>query len=111
MSTLKGKNALIFGVANDRSMAWGIAQTLHQAGATLGFTYVNEKMERRVRPLAESLGADFIEPCDVTQDSQTSKVFDKVKSQWGRLDILIHSIAYAEREDLEGRFVDRKSVV
>ncbi|MBS1960532.1 MAG: enoyl-ACP reductase FabI [Bdellovibrionales bacterium] len=103
---LSGKRALILGLANDRSIAWGIAQALHGQGAKLAFNYLGEALERRVRPLAESLGAEIIEPCDVGQDDQIGSIFGKVKEKWGGLDILIHSVAFANREDLQGRFVD-----
>ena len=103
---LEGKKALIVGVANERSLAWAIAQCLHRDGAKLCFTYWGEKMERRVRPLAESLGADLIEDLDISNDNQITALFDKIKSKWGALDCVIHSVAFANREDLEGRFVD-----
>lgn len=102
----EGKRALVFGVANERSIAWGISQALHQHGARLGFTFVGEALERRVRPLAESVGADLVVPCDVGEDAQIDEVFHEVEQRWGGLDVLIHSIAYAPREDLEGRFSD-----
>src|SRR4051812_48514865 len=102
----EGKKALILGVANERSLAWSIAQHLHQGGAQLGFTYLGEALERRVRPLAESVKAEIIEPCNVSDDSQIDALFDRVQKVWGGLDILIHSLAYANREDLEGRFVN-----
>jgi enoyl-[acyl-carrier protein] reductase I len=102
----EGKRALVFGVANERSIAWGISQALHEQGARLGFTYLGEALERRVRPLAESVGSDLIVPCDVGEDAQIDDVFTAVRDQWGGLDVLIHSIAYAPREDLEGRFSD-----
>lgn len=104
--TLQGKRALILGLANDRSIAWGISQALHQAGAKLAFNYLNEALEKRVRPLAESLNADIIAPCDVAQDQQIESLFSQVKEKWGGLDILIHSVAFANKEDLQGRFVD-----
>ncbi len=103
---LEGKKALIIGVANERSLAWAIAQQLHQAGASLAFTFQGEALERRVRPLAEGVDAKLIEPCDVTNDTQLDSLFSKIKESWGHLDFLIHSVAYAQREDLEGRFVD-----
>ena len=106
MDSLKGKTALIFGVANDHSIAWGIAQALHREGATLGFTYAMDSLEKRVRPLAESLGADFIEKCDVTDDAQIDEAFAKAKERFGTIDILVHAVAFANREDLAGRFVD-----
>lgn len=102
----EGKKALIVGVANERSLAWAIAQHLHQGGAKLAFTYLGEALERRVRPLAESVQAELIEPCDASQDSQIEILFDRLKKKWGNLDILIHSIAFANRQDLEGRFVE-----
>lgn len=103
---LEGKRALVFGVANERSIAWGITQALHGAGARLGLTFAGEPFERRVRPLAASVGADLIVSCDVTDTAQVAAVFDEVRSTWGGLDILVHSVAYANRENLEGRFVD-----
>jgi enoyl-[acyl-carrier protein] reductase I len=104
--SLHGKRALILGLANDRSIAWGIAQALHAQGARLAFNYLGESLERRVRPLAESVGAEIIEPCDVTSDEQVASLFERVRSKWDGLDILIHSVAFASKEDLHGRFVD-----
>jgi enoyl-[acyl-carrier protein] reductase I len=101
-----GQKALIIGVANERSLAWAIAQELHRGGAELAFTYLGEALERRVRPLAESVGARIIEPCNVAEDAQLEALFDKLKNHWGRLDHLIHSVAFANREDLDGRFVN-----
>lgn len=101
----RGKKALIVGVANERSLAWAIAQQLHAGGAELGYTYVGESLERRVRPLAESTQATLIEPCDVSSDEQIETLFRKVSEKWGSIDILIHSVAFANKEDLEGRFV------
>ncbi|HYC06453.1 MAG TPA: SDR family oxidoreductase, partial [Candidatus Binatia bacterium] len=106
MGMLDGRNALIFGVANDHSIAWGIAQALHAEGATVGFSSVESLIERRVRPLAESLGADFVEPCDVQSDEQVRRVFERWRAAHGELDILVHALAFAKREDLEGAFVD-----
>jgi len=103
---LAGKKALIFGVANERSLAWAIARELHSAGCELGFNYLGEALERRVRPLAESVGATFIEPCNVTSDAEIDAFFEKARAKWGHLDFLIHSVAYANREDLDGRFVE-----
>ena len=102
----QGKKALILGVANERSLGWAIAQHLHEGGAKLGFNYLGEALERRVRPLAESVQADFIEPCNVANDSELDAIFEAAKKKWGHLDILIHSVAFANREDLEGRFVN-----
>ncbi len=105
-SPFRGKKALIVGVANERSLAWAIAQHLHQGGAELGFTFQGEALERRVRPLAESVGSKFVQPLNVTDDAQIEQTFEKLKEQWGTIDILIHSVAFANREDLEGRFVN-----
>ncbi len=106
MGLLSGKKGLIFGVANERSIAWGIARALAAEGAELGFTYAVPDLERRVRPLAESVGAKLIEPCDVTKDEEIRAVFQKAREVYGSLDILVHSIAFAKREELAGRFVE-----
>jgi len=103
---LDGRKALIFGVANDHSIAWGIAQALHAEGATLGFSSVESLIDRRVRPLAESVGSTFVEPCDVQSDDDIRRVFGRWRDQQGELDILVHALAFARREDLEGKFVD-----
>jgi enoyl-[acyl-carrier protein] reductase I len=106
MGLLDGKNALIFGVANDHSIAWGIAKALHDAGATLGFSSVESLIERRVQPLADSIGATFVEACDVQSDEQIRAVMDKWRAAHGQIDILVHALAFARREDLDGAFVD-----
>jgi enoyl-[acyl-carrier protein] reductase I len=106
MGLLDAKKALIFGVANDHSIAWGIAQALHDAGATVGFSSVESLIEKRVRPLAASIGEDFVEPCDVQSDEQIRAVMAKWGARHGTLDILVHALAFARREDLEGSFVD-----
>jgi enoyl-[acyl-carrier protein] reductase I len=106
MGLLDGKKGLIFGVANDHSIAWGIAQALHAQGATLGFSSVEGLLEKRVRPLATRLGADFVEPCDVQDDAQIEAVFRAWQERHGTLDILVHALAFARREDLDGAFVD-----
>lgn len=103
---LAGKKALIIGVANERSLAWAIAEHLHAAGCELAFTYLGESLERRVRPLAESVGAKMILPMNAQNDTEMDAVFTRLKSEWGSLDFLIHAVAFANREDLEGRFVD-----
>jgi len=103
---LKGKKALIVGVANERSLAWAIAEHLHQAGAELAFTFQGDALEKRVRPLAQGIGSKIVLPLNVASDAEIEKVFSEIKNQWGELDILIHSVAFANREDLEGRFVD-----
>jgi enoyl-[acyl-carrier protein] reductase I len=106
MGLLEGKKALIFGVANDHSIAWGIARAFHEEGATLGFSSVESLVERRVRPLAASIGSTWVEPCDVQDDAQIAAVFEKWRAAHGTLDILVHALAFAKREDLEGGFVD-----
>lgn len=104
MQLLDGKKALIFGVANDHSIAWGISQALHEQGAQLAFSYASETLERRVRPLAESVGSDFVELCDVQDDQQIEAVFARAAEKLGEIDILVHAVAFADREDLEGDF-------
>ena len=106
MGLLDGKKALIFGVANDHSIAWGIARALHDEGALVGFSSVESLIEKRVRPLAQSIGSTFVEPCDVQSDEQIKAVMDKWRSAHGQLDILVHALAFARREELEGAFVD-----
>ena len=106
MGLLDGKKALIFGVANDHSIAWGIARALHEHGAIVGFSSVESLIERRVRPLAESIGSTFVEPCDVQSDEQIAGVMAKWQAEHGRIDILVHALAFARKEDLEGTFVD-----
>ncbi|MGH7574875.1 MAG: enoyl-ACP reductase FabI [Longimicrobiales bacterium] len=102
----EGKRVLVFGVANERSIAWGITRAMHDAGAECAFTFAGEVLEKRVRPLAESVDASLILPCDVTRDGDVDAVFDRVRQHWDGFDVLIHSIGYANREDLEGRFLD-----
>jgi enoyl-[acyl-carrier protein] reductase I len=106
MGLLDGKRALIFGVANDHSIAWGIAQALHAHGAAVGFSSVEALIDKRVRPLAQSIGSSFVEPCDVSDDEQIARVFARWDEAYGQLDILVHALAFARREDLDGRFVD-----
>ncbi|HUF40064.1 MAG TPA: enoyl-ACP reductase [Anaerolineales bacterium] len=105
MKLLEGKTALIFGVGNSRSIAWGIAQAFHAQGAKIGMSYAGEIMEKRVRPLAEEIGVTFVEPCDVTKDEEIAAVTEKAKAEYGKIDILVHSIAYAGREELLNPFV------
>lgn len=105
MSLLAGKTGLITGVANDHSIAWGIAQALHREGADLGFTYVGEALERRVRPLAAGIGARLVEPCDVGSDEQISALMEKMRATYGRIDILVHAIAFANRDELSGPYL------
>ncbi|HVA86749.1 MAG TPA: enoyl-ACP reductase [Candidatus Saccharimonadales bacterium] len=105
MGLLDGRKALVFGVANDHSIAWGIALALHDQGASVGFSSVESLIERRVRPLAESIGSTFIEPCDVRDDADVRRVFERWRAQEGELDILVHALAFAKREELDGEFV------
>jgi enoyl-[acyl-carrier protein] reductase I len=106
MGLLEGKNALVFGVANDHSIAWGIAKALHAEGATVGFSSIEALIERRVRPLAESIGSTFVEACDVQSDADIERVFSRWGDTTDHLDILVHALAFAKREDLSGAFVD-----
>lgn len=106
MGLLQGKKGLVVGVANERSIAWGIAQALHREGAELAFTYAGEAMESRVRPLAEGIGSRIILPCDVTVDREIEGVFSRLKDEWGSLDILIHSVAFAKKEELKGSYLE-----
>jgi enoyl-[acyl-carrier protein] reductase I len=106
MSLLDQKTGLVFGIANERSIAWAIAQAAAKHGARLGISYQGERLEKRVRPLAATLGADLCMPCDVQDTDALDAYFEAVRSTFGRLDFLVHSIAYAPREDLMGRFVD-----
>jgi len=106
MGLLDGRNALVFGVANDHSLAWGIAKVFHDEGAEVGFSSVESLIDRRVRPLADSIGSTFVEPCDVGDDAQISRVFDRWTETHDRLDILVHALAFAKREELDGAFTD-----
>jgi enoyl-[acyl-carrier protein] reductase I len=106
MGLLEGKNALVFGVANDHSIAWGIAQALHAEGATIGFSSLESLIDRRVRPLAESIGSTFVEPGDVQSDADIEHVFARWGETADHLDVLVHALAFAKREDLAGGFVD-----
>ena len=103
---LKGKKGLLVGIANEHSIAWGCARAFHEAGAELAITYLNEKAEPYVRPLAESVKAPIIVPLDVTNDEEMKGLFELIGNQWGRLDFLLHAIAFAPKEDLHGRVTD-----
>lgn len=100
MKLLENKKALVFGVANNHSIAWGIAQELNRYGAAVGFSYGLAELEKRVRPLAESLGSSFVEKCDVANDAEIAAVMEKAKEAFGSIDILVHSIAFAGRDEL-----------
>jgi enoyl-[acyl-carrier protein] reductase I len=107
MSLLAGKTGVVFGVANKRSIAWAIAQAWHKAGAKLAFTYQGERLKDNVEELAGTFGADtIILPCDVTRDEDIANVFKEVGTKFGKLDLLLHSVAYAPKDALEGRFVN-----
>ena len=103
---MRGRRAVITGVANERSIAWSIAQAFHAEGAELAFTYPGEAMEKRVRPLAESLGAKAIIDCDVAKDDDIDRTVEQIQRVWDRVDVLVHSIGYAPREALAGRFTE-----
>ncbi|GET36111.1 enoyl-ACP reductase FabI [Microseira wollei] len=107
MLNLTGKNALVTGIANDRSIAWGIAQQLHKAGANLGITYLPDdrgRFEKKVSELVEPLNPSLFLPCDVQNDEQIQATFETIRDKWGRLDILIHCLAFANKDDLSGDF-------
>ncbi len=104
MSLLDGKTAMIFGLANKRSIAWGITQAFHQNGARLGISYAGAVLERRVRPLAEQVGCTFVESCDVASDEEIQQTAQKAAAEFGGIDILVHSIGYADRDELQGPF-------
>jgi len=107
--SLKGKKGLVVGIANDQSIAYGCARACREQGADLAITYLNEKSSKYVGPLAEALGAELYLPCDVVVDGQLEAVFEQITAKWGKLDFLLHSIAFAPMEDLHGRVVDCSS--
>ncbi len=101
---LRGKRGLIMGVANDRSIAWGIAAKAHEAGAELAFTFQGEALEKRVRPLAASINSDFVLSCDVTNDDDIDRLFSEIEQKWGKLDFIVHAIAYSDKAELKGDY-------
>jgi enoyl-[acyl-carrier protein] reductase I len=103
---MAGKRGLVMGVANDKSIAWGIASQLAAQGAEIAFTYQGEALEKRVRPLAESVGSQVLLECDVTNDDQLDAVFDRLKIVWGGIDFLVHAIAFSDKNELKGSFVE-----
>ncbi len=103
---MAGKKGLIMGVANDRSIAWGIADILHRHGAEMAFTYQGETLAKRVRPLAEGIGSTLVLPCDVEDGASMDAVFAAIKADWGRLDFFVHAIAYSDKDQLKGRYLD-----
>jgi len=106
MGFLAGKRALIVGLASNRSIAWGIAQAMHREGAELAFTYQNDKLKSRVEKMAAECGSSLLAPCDVTDDQQITAVFDNLKKSWDKLDIIVHSVAFANKDELVGDFVE-----
>ncbi|KXS20796.1 short-chain dehydrogenase/reductase SDR [Gonapodya prolifera JEL478] len=104
--SLAGKKGLVVGIANDQSIAWGCAKAFHQMGAELAITYLNEKADRFVRPLAEEVKSSIYVPLDLLKEGELEAVFAQIKEKWGRLDFLVHAVAFAAREDLHGRLVD-----
>lgn len=103
---LEGKKGLIMGVANNRSIAWGITQAAANHGAELAFTFPNETMEKRVRPLAEEVGSNLVYPCDVGDSKSIEALFKSIEKEWGELDFLVHAIAFSDKNELKGRYVD-----
>jgi enoyl-[acyl-carrier protein] reductase I len=103
---MAGKKGLVMGVANERSIAWGIAKACHDQGAEVAFTFQGEALEKRVRPLANSIGAKIIEPCDVTNPASIDAVFAKLEKEWGKLDFVVHAIAFSNKDELRGRYLD-----
>jgi len=106
MQSLSGKRGLVMGVANDRSIAWGIAKAMHEAGAELAFTYQGEAFGKRVEPLAQSVGSNILIDVDVTNDDSLDAAFAKLKDEWGTIDFLVHAIAYSDKNELTGRFIN-----
>ncbi|HEX3954060.1 MAG TPA: enoyl-ACP reductase FabI [Stellaceae bacterium] len=106
MGLMSGKQGLVMGVANDRSLAWGIAKALHDQGATLAFTYQGEALGRRVKPLADSVGSDFVIEADVTSEPSLDALFSELGERWGRLDFLVHAIAFSDKNELTGQYLN-----
>ena len=103
---MNGKRGLIMGVANNRSIAWGIAKSLASQGAALAFTYQGDAIKKRVEPLAAEIGSDIVLPCDVTDHASVDMVFGELERRWGALDFVVHAIAYSDKDELDGRYVD-----
>src|SRR3546814_13917407 len=103
---MAGKRGLILGVANEKSIAWGIASTVAAQGAELAFTYQNDAIKRRVEPLAESVGSDMVMPCDVADAASLDAVAAAVAERWGRIDFAVHAVAYSDKAELKGRYSD-----
>ncbi len=105
-SLMAGKKGLIMGVANDRSIAWGIAKAVHAQGAELAFTYQGEALEKRVRPLAEEVGSQIVVPCDVTDEASIDATFKEIEAKWGKLDFVVHAIAFSDKSELDGLYLN-----
>lgn len=103
---LKGKRGLVMGVANERSIAWGISKAAHDAGAELAFTYQGDALLKRVKPLAETVGSDILVPCDVTDEGSIDAAFDVIEAKWGKIDFVVHAIAFSDKNELDGKYVD-----
>lgn len=103
---MEGKKGLILGLANDKSIAWGIASALHNSGAKMAFTYQGEALEKRVRPLAASLGESLVLPCDVTKEETLDALFETLEKEWGKLDFVVHAVAFSDKNELKGRYSD-----
>ncbi len=106
MSLVKGKKGLIMGVANERSIAWGISQKLAEAGAELAFTYLGDALKKRVIPLAKSLNSDFTISCDVEKKEEIIKLFENIKAKWGQIDFVVHAIAFSDKSELSGEYLN-----
>lgn len=105
-SLFEGKKGLIMGVANDRSIAWGISQAVHAQGAKLAFSYQGEALQKRVEPLAKSVGSDFLIECDVTNSESIKKTFDTLKQKWGKIDFVVHAIGFSDKNELRGKYMN-----
>lgn len=103
---MAGKRGVVMGVANDRSIAWGIAQAVAAQGGEIAFTYQGEALEKRVRPLAEGIGSKLVLPCDVSDDASIDAAFDAIKAEWGGIDFVVHAIGFADKQFLRGRYMD-----
>ena len=106
MDIMKDKKGLILGLANERSIAWGIAKACREAGASLAFTYQGEALGKRVEPLAKSLGSEIVLPCDVSDEISVNNVFSEIEKKWGHLDFIVHAIGFSDKNELRGRYLD-----
>ena len=106
MSLVKGKKGLIMGVANERSIAWGISKKLAEAGAELAFTYLGDALKKRVTPLAKTLNSNFILSCNVENKDEIIKLFDDIKKKWGQLDFIVHAVAFSDKSELSGEYLN-----